>query len=113
MQLFVRDLAGKTLAVVGEGDADVASLKRQVEAAQGIPAAEQRLIFGGRTLDDSEKLGACGLQDESTLFLSLELLGGAKKRKKTYTKPKKIKHKRKKVKLAVLKFYKVDSNDKV
>merc|ERR1712083_135411 len=29
------------------------------------------------------------------------------------TKPKKIKHKRKKVKLAVLKFYKVDSNDKV
>ena len=41
--------------------------------------------------------------------MSLGLLGGGKKRKKkTYTKPKKIKHKHKKVKLAVLKYYKVD-----
>ena len=42
------------------------------------------------------------------------MVGGGKKRKKrVYTKPKKIKHKHKKVKLAVLKYYKVDSNDKV
>merc|ERR1711924_412604 len=40
--------------------------------------------------------------------------GGAKKRKKkVYTKPKKVPHKHKKVKLAVLKFYKVDGNNKV
>lgn len=38
----------------------------------------------------------------------LRLRGGAKKRKKkNYTTPKKIKHKHKKVKLAMLKFYKV------
>ena len=44
----------------------------------------------------------------------LRLRGGGKKRKKkTYTKPKKIKHKKKKVKLAVLKFYKVDDAGKV
>jgi len=42
---------------------------------------------------------------------NLELLGGGKKRKKkTYTKPKKIKAKHKKVKLAVLKYYKVDQS---
>ena len=36
--------------------------------------------------------------------------GGAKKRKKkNYTTPKKIKHKHRKVKLAVLKYYKVRS----
>lgn len=45
---------------------------------------------------------------ESTLHLVLRLRGGAKKRKKkSYTTPKKNKHKRKKVKLAVLKYYKV------
>ncbi|KAL2611897.1 hypothetical protein R1flu_023589 [Riccia fluitans] len=33
--------------------------------------------------------------------------------KKTYTKPKKIKHKKKKVKLAVLQYYKVDDSGKV
>jgi small subunit ribosomal protein S27Ae len=44
----------------------------------------------------------------------LRLRGGGKKRKKkTYTTPKKIKHKRKKVKLAILKFYKVDGAGKI
>jgi small subunit ribosomal protein S27Ae len=44
------------------------------------------------------------IQKESTLHLVLSLLGGAKKRKKkSYTTPKKSKHKRKKVKLALLK----------
>lgn len=47
-------------------------------------------------------------KQESTLHLVLRLRGGAKKRKKkSYTTPKKNKHKRKKVKLAVLKYYKV------
>merc|ERR1719316_1525776 len=101
MQLFVRDLAGETHTVAADADDEVASLKQRIAAIQGIPAGEQRLTFGGRSLEGSEKLAACGLQDESTLFLSLELLGGGMKRK------------RKKVKLAVLKFYKVDSNDKV
>lgn len=51
------------------------------------------------------------LLQESTLHLVLRLRGGAKKRKKkSYTTPKKNKHKRKKVKLAVLKYYKVKPN---
>merc|ERR1712139_126374 len=37
----------------------------------------------------------------------------ARNKKKTYTKPKKIKHKKKKVKLHVLKYYTVDASDKV
>ncbi len=44
----------------------------------------------------------------------LRLRGGAKKRKKkVFTKPKKPKHKRKKVKLSVLKFYQVDKDGNV
>ena len=44
----------------------------------------------------------------------LRLRGGGKKRKKkNYTTPKKIKHKHKKVKLAVLKYYRVDDNGKI
>lgn len=43
----------------------------------------------------------------------LRLRGGAKKKKKkNYTSPKKVKHKRKKEKLTILKYYKVDG-DKV
>ena len=43
----------------------------------------------------------------------LRLCGGAKGEKKTYTTLKKNKHKRKKVKLAVLNYYKVGDNGKV
>ena len=65
-------------------------------------------MFAGRQLEDDTSLTAAGVQDASTMYILMRLLGGAKKRKKkTYTKPKKQKHKHKKIKLAVLKFYKV------
>ena len=71
------------------------------------------------------------IQKESTLHLVLRLRGGGKKRKKKNyvsrdsvlpgehkltsckTTPKKIKHKRKKVKMAILKYYKVGSDGKI
>merc|ERR1711920_73722 len=54
------------------------------------------------------------LKEECIVDVNPDLLGAGKKRKKkNYTKPKKTKRKHKKVKLAVLKFYKVDGGDKV
>merc|ERR1712124_97543 len=73
----------------------------------GVPAEDQRLNYGVESLDD-DSLVRDVLQEEATVFLTCGLDGGAKKRKKkVYTKPKKVPHKHKKVKLAVLKFYKV------
>ena len=99
------------MAVSAEGS--VAALKAQLAEQQEVPADEMRLVYGGVSLADEALVGDV-LAEEATVHLTCSLEGGAKKRKKkVYTKPKKIPHKHKKVKLAVLKFYKVDGQDRV
>ena len=73
-----------------------------------------RLSFAGAELEDARSLDSYEVEAASTLHLNLRLLGGGKKKKKkNYTTPKVIKHKHKKVPLAVLKYYKVDEHGKI
>merc|ERR1712194_713603 len=66
-----------------------------------LRAASLRLIStctSAGALGSAELLGEAGLRNDSTVFVNLALEGGGKKRKKkTYTKPKKVKSKRNKV----------------
>merc|ERR1712110_313479 len=107
MQILVKALSG-TRAVELEQTACVELLKQRIDELEGIPATEQRLVAATSLLVDGKTLAECGVEDLSVVELSLALEGGRKKKKKTYTKPKKVKHHNKKVKLAVLKYYKVD-----
>ncbi|GAA5926868.1 uncharacterized protein JCM15063_000391 [Sporobolomyces koalae] len=104
----------KILAFSVESTDSVSAIKSQIAAREGVPAEEQRLIFAGKQLEEGLTLADYDIQKESTIDLTLRLCGGGKKRKKkNYTTPKKIKHKRKPVKMAILKYYRVDSDGKI
>merc|ERR1711879_940282 len=78
-------------------------------------ADDARMVSNGAILDNEEAtLADFGLVSDSTIEIVHPVLGGGRKRKKkVYTTPKKIKHKRVKVKLATLKLYKVDDVGKL
>merc|ERR1719463_634164 len=95
MHIYIRDLEGVTHGV--DCDEYVWELKDQASEITGVPVEDVRLVYGGVSLDD-DSLVQDVLEEEATVFLTCGLDGGAKKRKKkVYTKPKKIPHKHKKV----------------
>ncbi|RLN04232.1 uncharacterized protein C2845_PM13G06360 [Panicum miliaceum] len=78
MQVFVRTLGGRSLALDVSPSDTVDAVKARVQARERVAAADQRLVFAGRELGDGRRtLAECGVGKEANLFLHLRLRGGA------------------------------------
>jgi small subunit ribosomal protein S27Ae len=108
MHILIRTLTGQSCTLNFASEPSVDSLKTEVENVMGVPSEEQKLIFNGKKLE-SGNVFDFGVEENSCVYLVVALEGGAKgKKKKKDTKKGKKKHKKKKVKLAILKYYKVE-----
>ncbi|KFB37458.1 hypothetical protein ZHAS_00004594 [Anopheles sinensis] len=76
MQIFVRMLTGKTIAIDTEPEATVESIKKQVDEREEIPPNQQRMIFAGKQLEDGRQLQEYSIIKGSTIHLVLRLKGG-------------------------------------
>uniref|UniRef100_A0A183C4R4 Ubiquitin-like domain-containing protein n=1 Tax=Globodera pallida TaxID=36090 RepID=A0A183C4R4_GLOPA len=66
----------RTITLEVEPENTVADVKEMIEAKEGIPRLDQRLIFAGKWLEESRTLADCNVQKGSTLDLFFYLRGG-------------------------------------
>lgn len=77
MQIFVRSLDGRLALEVDPSDT-VEKVKAMIQAREGVPADQQRLVFGGKGLEDNRTLADYNVKKESNLQLVLRLRGGSR-----------------------------------
>jgi len=68
-QIFVINLAGKTLTFTIQKSTKVFGLKSMISQREGLPVEGQRLLFGGKELRDGLLLRDYNINKESTLHL--------------------------------------------
>ncbi|AMD18978.1 HBR077Cp [Eremothecium sinecaudum] len=76
MLLKVKTLTGKEIPIEVEPEYRVYRIKELLEEKEGIPPAQQRLIFQGKQIDDEHTVSAAKLSHGMQLHLVLTLRGG-------------------------------------
>ncbi|NXE78067.1 OASL2 protein, partial [Cochlearius cochlearius] len=77
MEVFVKDDKSRTTTYTVRPTDTVRQLKEQIHRRQGPPANQQRLTYGSRELQDQDTLAHYNVQPRSTIYMLLQLRGGA------------------------------------
>ena len=73
--IFVKTLTGKFITMEVDPFDTIKIVKTKIQDKEGIPPAQQRLICGGKQLEDDYTLSHYKIHSEDTLYLVLRLRG--------------------------------------
>ena len=76
MQIFVKNLTGRTLTLYVVRAEPIERLKLMISAIEGIPVDQQRILFAGLQLGNGRSLADYNIKRESTFHVVLCLRGG-------------------------------------
>eukprot|EP00483_Globobulimina_turgida_P012467 UN12490 len=76
MFIHVKSLNGNKNQINVDEDATVKQVKLILQEKEGIPAEQLRIIFKGKLLNDTDKLGDKGVEAGMTLHSVIMLRGG-------------------------------------
>jgi hypothetical protein len=74
-QVFVKSLNGKKRTIVLSKNMSILLIKRLIQWQDGIHPDDQRLIFNGNNLDDSDIVEKVGIRGDDTICMVLKLRG--------------------------------------
>ncbi len=76
MQLFIKSLIGKTISIDIEPYNTIEDIKFKISKKENIYPNQQKLTYFGKQLNNNLTISEYGIQKETTLQLSLCLMGG-------------------------------------
>ncbi|RKP18181.1 ubiquitin [Rozella allomycis CSF55] len=76
MLIKVKTLTGKEIEIDIEQTDKITRIKERIEEKEGIPPQQQRLIFGGKQMNDDKTAQEYNVEGGSVLHLVLALRGG-------------------------------------
>lgn len=78
MLIKVKTLSNRDLEITTlEPTNTVAQLKEVVEASEGIPVIQQKMVFSGKPLDDTKSLEECRIKAGDTVHMVISLRAGS------------------------------------
>jgi ubiquitin len=75
-QVFCKTLTGRYITIECNYDYKIYDMKTAIQDKEGIPPDQQRLIYNGKEMTNSEYMMCYGVQRESSCCLVLRLRGG-------------------------------------